>query len=126
VAFSATARNVYLEKADGPNGFWTRLADLERPAMFVWGDEDPLVPMAFSRHVAEMLPDARQVVLEECGHVPQVELPEDANALIHHFIDEAPATAGERASAHLNRAMRRIRQTPVNGNGHPVAEPQQG
>ena len=45
------------------------------PALFVWGDSDGLVPAAFSRHVAEALPGARQVVLAECGHVPQVELP---------------------------------------------------
>ena len=120
VAFHSAARHVYLEKPQGPDGFWSRLAELEPPAMFVWGDEDPLVPMAFSRQVCEVLPDARQVVLEECGHVPQVEHPRDANGLIADFIASAPASARERAAAHLARAARRIRPARVNGNGHPV------
>ena len=56
--------------------------------MFVWGDDDPLVPLAFCVHVADALPDARQVVLNECGHVPQVELPEDTNGLIRRLHGE--------------------------------------
>ena len=93
VAFHASARHIYLEEPNGPHGFYTRLPALEPPAMFVWGDEDPLVPHAFSRYVREALPDARQVVLEQCGHVPQVEHPVDANALVHDFIGHAQASA---------------------------------
>ena len=78
IAFHASARHIYLEEPTGPAGFWTRLGDLEPPAMFVWGDEDPLVPLAFSRSVGKALPSAKQVVLEQCGHVTQVEHPVDA------------------------------------------------
>lgn len=124
VAFSSVARNIYLEEPDGSNGFWARLAGLEPPAMFVWGDEDPLVPLSFCAHVSEALPDARQVVLNECGHVPQVELPEDTNGLLHDFIASAPATARARAAARFGRAARRIRDArPRNGDGAaPAAE----
>lgn len=110
IAFSAAARHIYLEEPDGPDGFWTRLAGLEPPAMFVWGDEDPLVPLAFCAHVSETLPDAHQVVLHGCGHVPQVEMPEDTNGLIAHFIADAPSPAHARAVAHIGRAARRIRE----------------
>jgi pimeloyl-ACP methyl ester carboxylesterase len=109
VAFHSAARNIYLEEPFGENGFWSRLGSLTPPAMFVWGDQDPLVPLAFSQHVAEALPEARQVVLEECGHVPQVELPEQANAAVHHFIGEASASTAARAAARITRAARRLR-----------------
>jgi len=119
VAFSSAARKIYLEEPDGPGGFWTRLAGLEPPAMFVWGDSDPLVPLAFSRYVSEILPDARQVVLDECGHVPQVELPEDTNGLLHHFISTAPGAHRARAAARIGRAARRLRDPrAANGNGN--------
>jgi pimeloyl-ACP methyl ester carboxylesterase len=114
VAFHAAARHIYLEEPNGPTGFYTRLRELEPPAMFVWGDEDPLVPLAFSRYVGEALPDARQVVLEQCGHVPQVEHPVDANALVHDFIGHAQASARERAAKRLGRAARRL-QGRING-----------
>jgi pimeloyl-ACP methyl ester carboxylesterase len=111
VAFYAAARNIYLEEPFGEQGFWTRLERLEPAAMFVWGDQDPLVPVAFMRHVRQALPAARQVVLEECGHVPQVELPERTNALIRGFIAEASASAATRAAARLGRAARRLART---------------
>jgi pimeloyl-ACP methyl ester carboxylesterase len=124
VAFHSAARNIYLEEPNGPHGFWTRLRDLEPPAMFVWGDEDPLVPLAFSRYVREAVPVARQVVLEQCGHVPQVEHPVDANALVHDFIGRAQASPTERAAARLGRVARRL-HVRINGNGqpHPDGEP---
>jgi len=118
VAFSAAARNIYLEEPHGRRGFWTRLASLDPPAMFVWGDEDPLVPLAFCRYVADALPEARQVVLNECGHVPQVEVPRDTNALVHDFIASSPASHRARAVARIERAARRLRESrPLNGNG---------
>jgi pimeloyl-ACP methyl ester carboxylesterase len=116
VAFSASARHIYLEEPNGPRGFYTRLRELEPPAMFVWGDEDPLIPLTFSRYVGDALPDARQVVLEQCGHVPQVEHPVDANALVHDFIGHAQTSARERAAKRLGRAARRL-QGRINGNG---------
>jgi pimeloyl-ACP methyl ester carboxylesterase len=117
VAFHAAARHIYLEEPKGPTGFWTRLGDLQPPALFVWGDEDPVVPLAFARYVRDALPGARQVVLEQCGHVPQVEHPVDANALVHDFIGRAQARAAERAAARIGRAARRI-QGRINGNVH--------
>ena len=53
----------------------------------MWGDSDRLVPAGFARHVADVLPHARQVVLSECGHVPQVELPERTNGLIRDQVE---------------------------------------
>ncbi len=95
IAFFAAARNVYLDTPHGERGLWTRLAGLGPPALFIWGDSDRLVPAAFSRHVEGVLPSATQVVLPECGHVPQVELPERANGLIQgHIASHAAAGSG--------------------------------
>jgi pimeloyl-ACP methyl ester carboxylesterase len=118
VAFHAAARHIYLEEPLGPNGFYTRLRELNPPAMFVWGDEDPLVPHAFSRYVRDALPHAPQVVLEQCGHVPQVEHPVDANTLVREFIGHAQASAAERAAKRLGRVARRL-QGRINGSGEP-------
>lgn len=93
IAFYAAARNIYLDAPHGERGLWTRLRELEVPALFVWGGHDRLVPAGFSRHVTEVLPDARQVTLADCGHVPQVELPEETNAMIAETIAAASAPA---------------------------------
>ena len=96
LAFLCAARNLYLDAPWGKNGFYARLADLEAPALFVWGSHDKLIPAAFKRHVAEWLPTAEQVVLDRCGHVPQVEHPETTNALLEDFFGRNDA-AGRRA-----------------------------
>lgn len=87
VAFFSAARQIYLEDAYGKNGFWHRLPGLLPPALFIWGDRDRLVPSSFARHVADSLPSAGQVVLEDCGHVPQFEHPADTMAMVRGFLE---------------------------------------
>jgi pimeloyl-ACP methyl ester carboxylesterase len=86
-AFLCAARNIYLDAPWGKNGFYARLADLEAPALFIWGSHDKLIPAGFKRHVAEWLPTAEQVVLDRCGHVPQLERPDDTIGLLCEFFD---------------------------------------
>jgi pimeloyl-ACP methyl ester carboxylesterase len=103
LAFLSAARNVYLERPFGRDGFYSRLADLEPPALFVWGSHDKLIPASFARHVAEWLPGAEQIVLEDCGHVPQVERSAQTNGLLQRFFARAdalrPAAPPVRAAA---------------------------
>ena len=92
-ALLASARNIYLEAPFGRHGFYRRLADLRPPALFVWGSHDRLVPPAFSGHVRKWLPHAEQVTIDGCGHVPQVERPEETNDLLLSFFSRAAGTA---------------------------------
>jgi pimeloyl-ACP methyl ester carboxylesterase len=86
VAFFSAARQVYLEKPSGEDGFWDRLPALKRPALFVWGEKDWLVPARFAHHIGQALPNCESVVLKDCGHVPQYELPAKTNGLIRDFL----------------------------------------
>jgi pimeloyl-ACP methyl ester carboxylesterase len=124
IAFYAALRNIYLDSPFGERGFWTRLSMLEPPALFVWGSHDRLVPASFERHVREVLPEARQVRLEDCGHVPQVELPELTNELLRSFISDSSSLRARMArselAAHagrLSRAARRMVRPRVAGAG---------
>jgi pimeloyl-ACP methyl ester carboxylesterase len=92
-AFLSSARNIYLEAPFGDQGFYPRLAGLQPPALFIWGSHDPLIPAAFSRHVRKWLPSAEQVVMQDCGHVPQVERPEECNRLLLDFFARAEVAA---------------------------------
>jgi pimeloyl-ACP methyl ester carboxylesterase len=87
MAFLSAARQIYLEDAHGEAGFWDRLPALTPPALFLWGDADQLVPWRFSRHVEAVLPQARSVVIDDCGHVPQFEHRERTHALVRDFLD---------------------------------------
>jgi len=84
-ALYAAARNIYLDAPHGEDGFWARLAELSPETMFVWGRYDRLVPIAFMKHVEEVLPAARHVELD-CGHVPQLERSRETHAAIREFL----------------------------------------
>jgi pimeloyl-ACP methyl ester carboxylesterase len=86
IALFSAARQVYLEEPTGRQGFWNRLPALKRPALFVWGEKDWLVPARFEHHISEALPNCESVVLKDCGHVPQCELPNKTNRLIRDFL----------------------------------------
>jgi pimeloyl-ACP methyl ester carboxylesterase/putative sterol carrier protein len=88
-ALYASMRNIYLDQPAGESGFWVRLERMDIPAFFLWGDRDRLVPAAFSRHVERVLPDARSIVLEDCGHVPQFEHKEITHELVRDFLASA-------------------------------------
>jgi pimeloyl-ACP methyl ester carboxylesterase len=93
IAFLASARNIYLDAPFGRNGFYGRLSQLEAPALFVWGSHDTIIPPAFARHVARWLPSAEQIVLEGCGHVPQVERAAQCSGLLERFFGRVDALA---------------------------------
>jgi pimeloyl-ACP methyl ester carboxylesterase len=102
LALLSSARSIYLEAPFGRDGMFPRMSKLEPPAMFVWGSHDKLIPSGFSRHVEHWLPSAEQIVLEGCGHVPQVERPERTNGLLTRFfarIDALGAAPAERVAA---------------------------
>lgn len=85
IAFFHAAREIYLEHPHGDDGFWTRLHGLSRPALFIFGDRDWLVPRGFLRHVKRALPSATCETFHDCGHVPQFEVPEQTHARIRRF-----------------------------------------
>lgn len=88
IAFFHAAREIYLERPHGGDGFWTRLASLSVPALFIFGDRDRLVPHGFVKHVRKAAPRAVVEVFENCGHVPQFELPDRTHARLRSFFAE--------------------------------------
>jgi pimeloyl-ACP methyl ester carboxylesterase len=94
LAFIASARAIYLETPFGKHGFYPRLSTLQPPALFVWASHDRLIPEKFRHHVERWLPSAEQVVLEGCGHVPQVERPERTNGLLERFFARVDPLGG--------------------------------
>jgi pimeloyl-ACP methyl ester carboxylesterase len=87
LAIFSALRHIYLDEPFGETGFWDRLPALKPPALFIWGDRDVLVPAGFGRFVAEALPSAQSIVLDDCGHVPQFEYRERTAALARSFIE---------------------------------------
>jgi pimeloyl-ACP methyl ester carboxylesterase len=81
-----------LDEPEGENGFWTRLGKMETPALFFYGERDGLITHYFARKIARTLPEAKVLVWDRCGHVPQIEFPDRTAREILRFFDRAAAT----------------------------------
>jgi pimeloyl-ACP methyl ester carboxylesterase len=88
MAFFATLRNVYLDEPDGESGFWSRLASMKTPAMYIYGKYDNLITPRFSQRIQRFVPSADVVVWDDCGHVPQLEHPGRTAGAIAEFFAE--------------------------------------
>jgi pimeloyl-ACP methyl ester carboxylesterase len=63
------------------------------PALVVWGERDPLVPLKYGRQIAGTIPNARLVVIPKAGHVPMWENAEAVNKALLDFLRQADANA---------------------------------
>ena len=85
MAFSASARNIYLEEPEGEEGFWARLTHMECPSLYVYGVHDILISAHFGHRVRRCVPSAEVQVWNDCGHVPQIEFPDRTLRTLNRF-----------------------------------------
>lgn len=63
-----------------------RLAQVAAPTLVVWGEHDPITPIARGRAIAASIPGARFVSIPKTGHNPMWEDPETFNAEVLRFL----------------------------------------
>lgn len=56
------------------------------PVLIIWGEADKIVPLAVGRKLAEAIPQAKLVVLSNCGHIPQEECPAETLEAMADFV----------------------------------------
>ena len=63
-------------------------AGLTMPLLMIQGEEDRITPAAANAaFLAEAVPQARLMLLEGCGHLPEVEMPTRVNDLVRGFLN---------------------------------------
>ncbi|WP_405061759.1 alpha/beta hydrolase [Kribbella sp. NBC_01505] len=65
-------------------------ARIRTPVLVVAGAEDPTFPVAETEAMADAIPGARFVVLEQSAHLAALESPTEVNALIDDFLADNP------------------------------------
>lgn len=63
------------------------LRRIAAPTLLVWGREDRLVPVRTAETFASRIAEVRLVVLDDTGHVPQLERPRVFNDLLLEFVE---------------------------------------
>jgi pimeloyl-ACP methyl ester carboxylesterase len=73
------------------------------PILLIWGDCDQLTDVRGAETLLDAVPTSRLVILDDCGHCPQVEFPDT----VAHLLAELPA------SAHPDRGDAAVRAGPA-------------
>jgi pimeloyl-ACP methyl ester carboxylesterase len=59
---------------------------LALPVLLFWGRNDVTVPFSQSEHVRNAIPNAHFHVIENCGHIPHYEKPDEVNPILLEFL----------------------------------------
>jgi 2-hydroxy-6-oxonona-2,4-dienedioate hydrolase len=69
-----------------------KVKTIKAPTLVIWGREDRLTPLAMGEAFAQDIPGAQKVIIEQCGHGPQIEKAQVFNSALLKFL------AGESAA----------------------------
>jgi pimeloyl-ACP methyl ester carboxylesterase len=90
-AYLSTLRAVREDFQARGAAYRTALAALAMPVLLIHGRQDPVVPAAHCREVAQGLPRAEVRWVDACGHFPQLEHPDTVNDWLGEFLVARPA-----------------------------------
>jgi pimeloyl-ACP methyl ester carboxylesterase len=65
---------------------------IKAPTLVIWGREDRLNPLAMGEAYARDISGAQKVIIEQCGHMPQIEKAPALNNALLKFLAGEPAT----------------------------------
>jgi pimeloyl-ACP methyl ester carboxylesterase len=65
---------------------YERVGKMGKPVLLFWGRNDPTVPFKHSDVLRAALPKVEFHVIENCGHIPHYEKPEEVNPILLHSL----------------------------------------
>ena len=77
----------------------TMLPTLKIPMLLIWGQQDRMVPPAFAQQFASYNPNLQLLNLDNAGHCPHDECPEEVNQAILDWIDGNVTNTNSAASS---------------------------
>jgi 4,5:9,10-diseco-3-hydroxy-5,9,17-trioxoandrosta-1(10),2-diene-4-oate hydrolase len=65
-----------------------RLAKISVPTLIIWGKQDTLIPVIYSKDFVSSIKNCQFVEMESSGHTPYVEEPEKFSEVVLRFLDQ--------------------------------------
>jgi pimeloyl-ACP methyl ester carboxylesterase len=65
---------------------YEQVGKMDKPVLLFWGRIDPTVPFKHSRHLRRAMPNLEFRVIEDCGHIPHYEKPDQVNPILLDFL----------------------------------------
>jgi pimeloyl-ACP methyl ester carboxylesterase len=61
---------------------------INRPTLVIWGREDKLIPLRFAERFHQEIANSRLRIIDNCGHIPQVECPDEFATAVLQFLND--------------------------------------
>ena len=65
---------------------YERIGKIDKPVLLFWGRNDPTVPFKHSEVLRAAMPNLEFHAIENCGHIPHYERPEEVNPILLEFL----------------------------------------
>ncbi|HET7841688.1 MAG TPA: alpha/beta hydrolase [Terriglobia bacterium] len=63
-----------------------KMGSIKARTLIIWGHDDKILPLEAGQRLQRALPGSELVVIDECGHVPQLEKPAEFNRILLRFL----------------------------------------
>lgn len=64
------------------------VSKITAPTLLVWGNNDTITPPFVGEEFHKLIPNSKLLFIDECGHAPMMEQPEEFNRYLNDFLQE--------------------------------------
>ena len=77
---------IALAKSAIRNNLGEELNEIKQPTLLVWGNNDTITPPFVGREFNRLIPNSELHFIDQCGHAPMMEVPNEFNKILHQFL----------------------------------------
>ncbi len=64
------------------------VSKITAPTLLIWGNNDTITPPFVGEEFHKLIPNSKLLFIDECGHAPMMEQPEEFNRYLSEFLQE--------------------------------------
>jgi pimeloyl-ACP methyl ester carboxylesterase len=68
---------------------------IQQRTLLIWGEVDPVIPLAHGRKLFEQIEDSRLIIFHRCGHMPMEEYPREFTEVLTDFCRSSSQTTDD-------------------------------
>src|SRR5690606_31139416 len=77
---------IALAKSAIRNNLGEEISRISQPTCLIWGNNDTITPPFVAREFHKLIPNSELHFVDNCGHAPMMEVPEEFNQILHKFL----------------------------------------
>ena len=84
---------IALAKSAIRNNLGEELNNIQQPTLLTWGNNDTITPPFVAREFHRLIPKSELHFIDQCGHAPMMEQPQEFNLILEKFLKKLNASA---------------------------------